>query len=498
MSYYDGNGNLLDTDFSVTDTRLTQAVGQWLAEHPEATTTIQDGAVSTEKLADDAVTPEKTSFMEPVCRLLPSVCVLPNAAKAARYANEIETLYFGTYLVASETQGIFAVEVEAGKTYTIVPCVDAVGVYFCKSYAVQDAPVKAQVVWTGPDKLLGIMGYSGEARLCSRNLKAYADRQKWARYTPVNDGYIVGCWDMLSGAFVYEGACPWAVWEDFIDDAETEYTAENTPLTGWGMADTEKLLALSRKVEPDEVLGRLLRRGAYYRDLVGSDLTIKCIGDANTLGGTTGEGYGDLLAAKLGLTVSNWGVDGAAMTTGYGKAVGTSTGANGFIRSYLEKETQRFPVPCVFTVALGSQDWMCNAPLGTYQDSVNAQTFYGCCKRLIGEIRTRYPDAAIILMTPWQQFYNGVHWYEENGRGYSVRDYCLALHEIAMMSRNCWVLDMLNSPYITELAASEEGIYLDDSRLGKMAQILIAHELEKILMQVIMMNGYDYVPMVHA
>ena len=98
-------------------------------------------------------------------------------------------------------------------------------------------------------------------------------------------------------------------------------------------------------------------------------------------------------------------------------------------------------------------------------------------------------------MTPWQQFYNGRHWYENNSRGWSIRDYCLAIHEIAMMTRNCWVLDMLNSAYITEVAEAEEGIWQDGTRLGRKAQILIAHELEKILMQVVMMNGYDYVPL---
>ena len=255
MSYYDGEGNLLDTDFSVTDTRLELAVERWLDEHPEATTTVQNGAV----------TPEKTSFMKPVCKLLESTCILPNAMKVARYANEIETLYFGTYLVSSDTKGIFAVEVEAGKTYTIIPCADAVAVYFCKSYEVQDAPEKAKAVWTGNDALLGILGYTGEGKLCSKNVKAYEDRQKWARYTPASDGYIVGCWDMLSGAFVYEGASPWDVWENFLDDAETDYTVESTPLADWDLSDTEKLLALSRKLEPNEAMQRMLRRGNYYQ-----------------------------------------------------------------------------------------------------------------------------------------------------------------------------------------------------------------------------------------
>ena len=482
MSYYDGEGNLLDTDFSVTDTRLELTVEKWLDEHPEATTTVRDGAV----------TPEKTSFMQYTSKMLKSTCILPNARKAARYADEVQSLYFGTYLVASDSQGIFSVKVEAGKTYTIVPCGDEVGVCFCRSCTVEEAPEKAKLVWTGKDALLGILSYTGEALLCGRNLTTYFDRQTRARYTPTSDGYIVGCWDMLSGAFVYEGASPWDQWEAFLNDNVTNYTVESTPLTNWELADTEKLLALSRKLEPDEAMQRMLRRGKYYQNLLCSNLHLTCIGDTNT---AAGDSYADLLAEKLGLAVEKWSADGAAMTTGYGQSLGFSTGANGFIHTYLYQEKESFSAPRVYTIALGSSDWACNAPLGTYQDSVNAQTFYGSFKRLIEEIRALHPDAAIILMTPWQQFYNGRHWYEGNGRGYSVRDYCLAIHEIAVMTRNCWVLDMLNSAYITEVAEAEEGIWQDDTRLGRKAQILIAHELEKILMQVIMINGYDYVPL---
>ena len=62
MSYYDGEGNLLDTDFSVTDTRLELTVEKWLDEHPEATTTVRDGVV----------TPEKTSFMQYTSKMLKS------------------------------------------------------------------------------------------------------------------------------------------------------------------------------------------------------------------------------------------------------------------------------------------------------------------------------------------------------------------------------------------------------------------------------------------
>lgn len=42
-----------------TDSQVTTAVNAWLTDHPEATTTVQDGAITTDKLADAAVTTKK-------------------------------------------------------------------------------------------------------------------------------------------------------------------------------------------------------------------------------------------------------------------------------------------------------------------------------------------------------------------------------------------------------------------------------------------------------
>lgn len=45
-------------------TATNEQVEAWLDNHPEATTTVQDGAISEAKLADNAVTPNKTTFIE--------------------------------------------------------------------------------------------------------------------------------------------------------------------------------------------------------------------------------------------------------------------------------------------------------------------------------------------------------------------------------------------------------------------------------------------------
>lgn len=495
---------------SATDTQVKTAVDNWFKDNPEAATTVADGSITEAKIADNAVVPQKTSFLKPNGKLLKSTLVVENAYKKAVYADTTNHKYFNTYVVkrdATYDTGIYAVKVKAGKTYTIIPCVDLRPITFCSSYSLDEASDEIKAVWSDTEELLGILSYADKVELGSMYIKSYTDRQTKMRYTPTIDGYIVGVWHNVSGALVYEGACPWQPIEDLIDDAETVYD-KTYPFYAWNRTQSEIMKNLS-VVNGNDDVQRLNRRNNYYQNLICSSLRMKSFGDSITFGANVGVGnrYLDFLSAKLGISIDNNGVNGATVTTGYGMAVGDSTGVDGFIGQYLggyptgspttfqkpyNSGTDASEAYNIFTIALGTNDWIDNAPLGSYADTTSTISFYGCYKKLIARIRELYPKAAIILITPWQQYYNNIHYYEANTAGYSIKDYNLAIHEIAMMTRNCWVLDMLNNAYINEKTNSEDGVYIDNVHLGRKAHILVAHELEKILMEVIMMNGFDY------
>ena len=63
----DANGNVVEKDApsggEVTDEQVSTAVSAWLGEHPEATTTVEDGSITEAKLADGAVSERKTKYL---------------------------------------------------------------------------------------------------------------------------------------------------------------------------------------------------------------------------------------------------------------------------------------------------------------------------------------------------------------------------------------------------------------------------------------------------
>lgn len=132
------DGKLYTAPSTVTDAQVNTAVSSWLAEHPEATTTVTDGSV----------TPQKTSFLE---------------VKYHNILNWNDTdaqdgYFFYTDNSADITGGGGAdycvsgyVPVEAGKTYCFVKVRKVKWLDSAKTYILTSSPSDADIKFTAPE-----------------------------------------------------------------------------------------------------------------------------------------------------------------------------------------------------------------------------------------------------------------------------------------------------------------------------------------------------------
>ena len=137
---------------------------------------------------------------------------------------------------------------------------------------------------------------------------------------------------------------------------------------------------------------------------------------------TTGGGYRGLLKNYKNLT---------EITGGYvdGRQIGYSRGKQHCILENLTNIGSG--IPNFITIALGTNDFGNNCPIGNINDESSSQTtesytFIGCYKKLIEHLNEKYPKTPIILFTPFQRRGgNGA-----NTAGHKLSDYANAIREI--------------------------------------------------------------------
>lgn len=494
-------------DGTATDEQVNTAVSAWLDEHPEATTTVADGAV----------TPTKTSFWgsEKPYIIGDNYPCQPVEVLPYRGVRTLGSKGWFLYLcdVRADTDNVKVFSVKAGTMYTIIPA-NSAHAYYGTEYTITD-PTEAELqnwsnnsTYTGNNVLEKMINLSESVGLV--NTQNYAASSLF-RYTPPKDGYIFMP-SVADGAMLFEGASPFKIYENFLDKVYAgEITNFNHILYGYS-AYVEKYSEFAKgklRVETSDEFKRLLRTGEYWDDLHNSTIKLFVMGDSITWAASNigaDKAYRTLLSNKYNIEHYNAAQNNTTITADLGDAwkVGPTTyskGVDGLIEAHLaesQMETEndeRYTnfMHCVndypiFTIAFGTNDFRYNAPIGTIDDT-DSSTFMGGYKKLIVRIRELYPNSSIILLTPWKQ----ENWNTANSAGHVLADYNLAIHEIASKTRKCFVLDMFNNPYINERSNSRNGVYADNVHLGKYGHILIAEELEKLILKCVVLNGYPYV-----
>ena len=155
------------------------------------------------------------------------------------------------------------------------------------------------------------------------------------------------------------------------------------------------------------------KKQQYYEVLEG--LTINSIGDSYFAGNGMDQAFVwlNLMAKKYGQDMNNYGVNGSM--------VSNFTGTNNpMCLRYSQMKNNNANI---ILVEGGKNDYNQATPLGTV-DSRDNKTYMGALNVIIDGLKTKYPDAMIVCVTPWNF---------TNTRNHTLvsKDYCEAMRAVA-------------------------------------------------------------------
>lgn len=250
------------------------------------------------------------------------------------------------------------------------------------------------------------------------------------------------------------------------------------------------------KYEFDKKMYRMIRRTNYIDGVALSTLNLYFIGDSITYAASNAglqRGFRKQVPYKLNVSeASALAVNGTCITNGYGSPFNSndpgSTGVNGILKNLSVFDTipdDPTELPHIFIIALGTNDFGNNAPLGNVENDDREITFAGCYLKLIENIRDKYPNSGVICMCPFNRSNAGI----ENTEGHILLDYSRVIHEIVSITRHSWILDLSNHPIINYSNYPEA--YVDPVHIGPYAHAVVTNYLSELILQVVVESGFD-------
>lgn len=158
-----------------------------------------------------------------------------------------------------------------------------------------------------------------------------------------------------------------------------------------------------------------------------SDKTYIAFGDSITFGADYTRGYAqmdnpysELVASILGMkSYKNAGVSGATLST--------NTLDLACISDIVLSNNTSYDV---ISLLGGVNDFNRDLPLGHYGDTENT-TIYGSLDVIARFLTTNFSDSFVFFMTPYREYWNGVHCLSQNSQGYNLEDVANAVTQIA-------------------------------------------------------------------
>ncbi len=171
-----------------------------------------------------------------------------------------------------------------------------------------------------------------------------------------------------------------------------------------------------------------------------SNKTYIAFGDSITFGADYTRGYAqmdnpysELVASTLGMkSYKNAGVSGATLCS--------NTLGLACISDIVANTSASYDV---ISLLGGVNDFNRGLPLGNYGDTTNT-TIYGSLDVIATHLTTNFSNSFIFFMTPYREFWGGVHCSTPNSQGYNLEDVATAVKQIAN-KYSIPVLDLFNN-----------------------------------------------------
>lgn len=485
-----------------TDTQVSSAVDTWLTEHPEATTTVQDGSVSAQKLAGYSMERRDIPW---------------------------ELFLDGYKTIAANTQedancAVYAVKFEVGKTYCLlgipypvntnefVTDPDARNFGWYRAYSA--LPDVAANLAAGRDRLYGqfslgiinsimtnaVSGGYIEPAITGQTLAGVPDY-----FTVKQDWYLLrasvkpDAGKRINNYFVAEvpagmsdiGATDGLSWGVYKKDLGNGYARDSGYLqqifaSKMATAENERAYAaMSRDVPRDRTL------------------SIQFIGDSITYAASNAglqNAFRKYVPMNLRAETMALCQSGVSATTGSGsydwngkKNTDTAydaamSGYSGLAQKLAEYKTNLSlkmwaDAVDIVVVELGTNDHWEQATLGSPTDLTEDTNFYGAVEKTLTLLEDTFPHAQIMWLLPFKN---------QNWKTSTVKmvDYLIALKILCQMHTRCWVLDLFDKWFLnyddTDLRSK---FFIDNVHITGNAHKCVAESMIDKIRQIISVCG---------
>lgn len=497
MSFYDGKGNPLDY-----------------------APTIPDESVSTEKLADNAVTTEKIDGVDVINPVVPWEMVYDGMNTN------------GSGLYPDENSAIFVAHLEKGKTYFVwgVPYPDPVNAMPNPSYAdntypgwyaAYSAPLTREAIAAAnryPSTNMVAVG----AEIAAVKGMYSAGYIETTSATSLDSTLSGNYFTVLSDVWIYRAALKptdgMRLRSLAFVETEPGYTGTSNDMRDvgyeWmavfkfdlgGNAAVDQIgpgtanMAMRTKSTMDRVYAAMSRDVPRDRSL-----RIMFIGDSITYAGSNaGLQHAFRKYVSMNLNAPCYAIcqSGASVTTGSGSfdwngQAGDSfdaavSGYAGLVTKMPRPDTGvndkfRMEETDVVVVELGTNDFWEGAPLGSVSDLTDDTTFYGAVEKTITLLETTFPNAQILWVLPFKNS----KWTTANSAGNTLMEYLIALKIVCQMHQRVWVLDLFDKWYLDyDNESVRSKFFIDEVHITGNAHKCVAEAMIDKIRQIVAVCG---------